>query len=568
MPLGLSQESALALQSLGQLDKSFLDKVYGDLSADQNAEDNAVKDTVAQQLASAIQTNPEVADVAARVQAAVSPTPTAAPMVVAAAAPAPTPVAVPAPVAAVVPTPAPIATAAPAVVESLPTAPPELEQRDPNTFARPGGGSSSIVAAEAAAEAGSKSGVYDAISQGLRMKEMAALAGAENARGASGQAASIYNEAAQKLGGIADAYAQKRETIEALRTEQIQKQIAAVEEFNTLQINPDQYWGSRSTFQKVAAGLGMIFSAAGGGTKGMDVINKAIADDIQIQKDNFALKKQGLDVRNTLLSQMHDVVGDVNDAQKLAQVSMLDQVKLRLEAAQSVAKGQGTQAALMETLGNLKIEQGKLMAEVAKNADNQIKVVGATTATGSPLPVIPDNTNALELPKELQKRYISGLGIAQDDEVAERIRKGRESLGSMTKSLDELKQLREKRGVEYANSRDRAKAKTLWFSILNGTRGMEALGALDQGTVDVFGAAIPEDPLGPQYTLDIGGTRESIANQFGDPLIAQIEQYKKNIQNSFNSKVKSGLAAITPQGAKYIQLQTGGEKYEKLPGSK
>lgn len=557
MPFDLSRESALALQDLGHLDKSFLDNVYGQLQADAVSEEEKSKETVASQLATAIKTNPDVADVAARVQAQV--------------APAPTPTAVQVPVAAVVaptPTPAPVA-----AVEITPPPPAPVAAQpaaaDPATFARPGGGGGSdLVAAEAAAQTGSKGAVYDAISQGLRMKEMAALAGAENARAASGQAASIYNDAAQQLGGLADQYAQKRETVEALRTEQIAKQIAAVDEFNTLQINPDNYWGSRSTFQKIAAGLGMIFSAAGGGTKGMDVINKAIADDIQLQKDNFALKKQGLDVRNTLLSQMHDVVGDVNDAQKLAQVSMLDQVKLRLEAAQSVAKGKGTQAALMETLGNIKIEQGKLMAEVAKNADSQIQNLGSTSVTGSPLPVIPDNVNALELPKELQKRYISGLGIAQDDEVAERIRKGREGLATMSKSLDELKELRQKRGVEAVNSRDRAKGKALWFSILNGTRSMEALGALDQGTVDVFGAAIPEDPLGPQYTIDIAGVRESIANQFGDPLIAQIDQYKKNIQNRFNQTVKGGLAAITPQGSKYLQLQTGGDKYEKLPGSK
>lgn len=539
----LSQDSANQLGQMGLMSKASLDQIYGDLVTDQHQEQESSKEKIAQHIAGEIASDPNVADIAARVQAYASPG--------AGAVPTPNPV----------PTPAP----APIVAPAAPAQPVEASGVDPATLALPGG--THVVEANLSAQAGDEGAALRALEEGIRLKQMAAIEGGRAVQANAAQSGAMYSQAANSLGSIANQFAEKRETIEALRAEQIQKQVAAVDSFNTLQIDPGQYWGSRTTAEKISIGLGMIFSAAGGGTKAMDVVNKAIADDIEIQKANFELKKQGLDVRNTLLGQMHNVVGDMNDAQKLAQASMLDQVKLRLEGASAVAKGQAAKANIMETLGAIKIEQAKLMGDVAKNADSQVRTIGQTNATGSPLPVIPDNTNGLTLPKEYQKRFIAGLGVAQDDEVAERIRKAREAVPVMEKQIDELIDLRKKVGVEAIDSRARARGQALWESLLNKVRGIEALGALDDGTVAVFSAAVPQDPLGPRFTLDVAGMREGAQNLLGDPLIARLEEFKKNARDSYTQKIKSGLAAITPSGAKELTLATGSQRYQKLAGS-
>ncbi len=130
-------------------------------------------------------------------------------------------------------------------------------------------------------------------------------------------------------------------------------------------VNPNQFFESKDTGQKILAGIGMLFSGIGSGLTGkpnlaMDVINRAIDRDIDAQKFNIN-KKQNY------LSYYVKKTGDELIATNYLKADLLDSV-----AAQIQAKQLGMQASVVGPMAEIARGQLKMQsAELRQRASLQ-----------------------------------------------------------------------------------------------------------------------------------------------------------------------------------------------------
>lgn len=561
----LDEQTASQLGDLGLLSRESLDQLYTHIAGENAVDENQQRDAVAMHIADGIANNPVVADVAQRVsQFAALPQASAVPT------PMPPPTS---------PTPMPMATATPIVpgaqpqVVTTPVVTPAVAAQP--ELIPPGAGRQTAVAQDAIANAAanvhagaSQTDILDRLNAGINMQKAGIIAGAQNARAEAAQTSALYSQAAAHLDATQQEFAAKRAKIDALRDDQLRAQIDAVNQAGTLQIDPNHFWATSNTQQRIAAGIGIMFSMAGGGHKAIDVIDAAIKDDINLQKANIELKLKGLDVRDNLMNQMHNITGDINDAERLTEAAMLNQVKFKIDQAQASVKGSEANANALMALGALEQKRAQLMSEVAKNAGTQINTGEQMGSTG--VPTFPENFNPISLPTEARKAYVVGVGLARDADAADRMANSKVSFDGVVKALDSLKDLRSQYGVEDVNSSIRAKGQVLWTDILNKVREMEKFGALDEGSIRVFGEMLPKDPLGAGV-LGIPGTGnlDRLGNVImGDRLISRIDQMKQDLTANYYNKVRSNVVALDPKAAKQLTGQSGMNELRKDRGSK
>lgn len=560
----LDEQTASQLGDLGLLSRESLDQLYTHVAGENAVEENQTRDIVAQQIAEGIANDPAIADVAERVsQYAALPQQTAAPVIAAVPTPVPPPSS---------PTPMPMATPTAmvpaAVAQTVATPQPEVVP--------PGPGRQVAIASDAIANAAanvshgaSQTDILDRVNAGINMQKAAVLAGAQAARSEAAQTSALYARAANDLSATQQQFAEKRAKLDAIRDDQLRMQVQAVNDAGTLQIDPNHFWANSSTQQRVAAGIGIMLSMAGGGRKAIDVIDAAIKDDINLQKANIELKLKGLDVRDNLLSQMHNITGDLNDAEKLTEAAQLNQVKFRIEQAQSAIGGSKANSEAMMAIGQLEERRAKLMSEVAKNAGTNLGVAGEQLNSQG-VPTFPENFNPVTLPAEARKSYVVGVGLMRDADAADRMANGKVSYDGVVDGLKQLKELRTNVGVEDINSTSRAKGQALWTSILNKVREMERFGALDVGSVSVFEEMLPKDPLGAGFLgIPGSGNLTRVGNVImGDRLISRIDQMRKDITSNYYNKVRSNALALDPKVARQLTGQSGMEELPKAAGSK
>lgn len=110
-------------------------------------------------------------------------------------------------------------------------------------------------------------------------------------------------------------------------------------------IDPEQWWKTRSAGQLFAAGLGIALGGfanglSGGrtGNPGLEMVNNAIAQEIDSQKRNAALHREKLEDQRSLLGQMAKTFGDERVAEDAAYLVYLERAKTQLAAAAANAK--------------------------------------------------------------------------------------------------------------------------------------------------------------------------------------------------------------------------------------
>lgn len=101
--------------------------------------------------------------------------------------------------------------------------------------------------------------------------------------------------------------------------------------------DPNHYWNSKSTGEKILAGIGMILGGAGGGlartgkNPAMDVINQGIEKDIEAQRATYGAKKNSFLAKNSMYGQMVNHFKDEESAENATKVMMFDQVQRQIK---------------------------------------------------------------------------------------------------------------------------------------------------------------------------------------------------------------------------------------------
>lgn len=158
----------------------------------------------------------------------------------------------------------------------------------------------------------------------------------------------------------------------AMRT----KQDAAIAELSATKISPDNYWANKSTGQKIGIGIAMIMGAFGAAKTGVnsaaEVINKAIDQDLDTQKANYAAKKGAVGEMDSAYAKLHGVYKDELAATSAAKAELLNQAMIKIQSNAARFKGDTATAAATNALGQLqslkdaetlKLQQSKAYGE-------------------------------------------------------------------------------------------------------------------------------------------------------------------------------------------------------------
>lgn len=121
---------------------------------------------------------------------------------------------------------------------------------------------------------------------------------------------------------------------------------STVSQLSQMRMDPDRFWASRSTAQKVSGLIGIALGgflqgARGGSNPGLDIINQAIDRDIDAQKFAYAATHDTANAKQTAFSMAMQKYQNEDAAKAMARAAALDAVMA--ETAQVGALHKGTE---------------------------------------------------------------------------------------------------------------------------------------------------------------------------------------------------------------------------------
>jgi hypothetical protein len=138
----------------------------------------------------------------------------------------------------------------------------------------------------------------------------------------------------------------------------------SAKEMSQQRIDPDRFWASRSTPQKIAAFIsvalgGFVQGVRGGSNPGLEIINQQIERDIKAQEFAYHSKRDSASAQQTAFANAMQRYQSVDAARSLARVAAMDAVAA--EIARQQAQGRGVEAKNRGILALAEVKQN--MAE-------------------------------------------------------------------------------------------------------------------------------------------------------------------------------------------------------------
>ena len=289
-------------------------------------------------------------------------------------------------------------------------------------------------------------------------------------------------------------------------------------------INPNRYWESRSTGQKIAGLIGIMFGAVGASMAGrggenpaMAILNKAIDADIDAQKSAYQNAKGNLGDKQNAYAMAMNELGNQQGALLAAKSSALSQVEMQMKSIAARAGSQEAKAKAQIAIGQVQEEKAKLNAALMQS------VQGSTAARQAATSGVEDPNL---LPDEIRKRSVKMPDGLWRPAVTEQAAKTvGEVLASATPLKGILSQMRELNNPALPYSVVKEKAAALRTEYILLKKNVEQLGVLSETD-----KALIEDTLG-----NPGGFRPDITE-------AKLALAEKNL----DSRVQSTLAQNIP----------------------
>jgi hypothetical protein len=292
-------------------------------------------------------------------------------------------------------------------------------------------------------------------------------------------------------------------------------------------IDPDRWWKSRSSGQKVLAGISAFLSGFGGGP---DYVMEAIRNDLALQREDLDRKTASAEgtLRNeqTLTAYMRQRFQDERVADAAAEVAAINLAKGRNEILLAHAQGDEAKQRGVEMRAKLDLElQNALMDFRQKAGDLALKrqelelrrTQIATEALkarqkASGLALAGPEADPATLTPEQRKRLIPGIGEALDDDSAKKGRELKTGYEKISGLLQKMIKLRDSYGPETFNRTAVRTGRALRSQALLSIKNLEQTGALDKGTVEVMEPLLPEDPL--EWKAGTGKVLEEALDSF------------------------------------------------------
>jgi hypothetical protein len=333
---------------------------------------------------------------------------------------------------------------------------------------------------------------------------------------------------------------------------------AAVDSLGTPsgKLDPDRWWSSRDTGQKVAAFASAFLSGFAGRP---DVIQQAIDADIAAQKDALdradRSKSQKVEGRKLLLGTMRERFQDEIMAERAARVAASEYALKVIERETAGFKGREAQAKAQELIGvrqrqlaldtealrDNAAQRGLKQAEYALNVQarqqSQQQALAARGADmGQPVPL------ANLTPEQRERAVILPGGqfavVALDKEAAKKAREATIAHDGTDDAIRRLMALRQEYGGEVFPTEAKAKMKSLKEEVILRMKDSLNLGVMSDSDYQLMERLIGGD-ASSVFSTNALATLEDLRKRGRDRYLSQVQQYGINpVPPSFTPREK------------------------------
>lgn len=161
----------------------------------------------------------------------------------------------------------------------------------------------------------------------------------------------------------------------------------SVKALSKMSVDPDRFWASRSTGQKISGLIGIALGGLGGSNAGMNIINQAIERDIKAQEFAYGAARDTANAKQTAFGMAMQKYGQIDAARSMARAAALDAVIAQTQQMAALSKGTEAQnradmalAALMDEKAQ-QVAQGVLFAPARQVAAPRMFVDPTTGLT-------------------------------------------------------------------------------------------------------------------------------------------------------------------------------------------
>lgn len=142
------------------------------------------------------------------------------------------------------------------------------------------------------------------------------------------------------------------------------------------QVDPNHWFDSRSTLQKIAATAAVAFSGATGGKGGAEMINQQIAADIHAQEANADLRQKNIAARTTALDALRTQFGDARQASIALEMSQREVAIQKMQALAAKSQSPIIKANADAAIAQLRESQAQTQMQFDKMAYVAAHMVG------------------------------------------------------------------------------------------------------------------------------------------------------------------------------------------------
>ncbi len=155
----------------------------------------------------------------------------------------------------------------------------------------------------------------------------------------------------------------------------------SVQALSKMSVDPDRFWASRSTAQKIAGflsvSLGGFFVGRTGRNPGLEMMNQAIDRDIDAQKFAFQVQRDASQQKQTAFGMAMQKYQNVDAASAMARAAAIDSIQAQLAQAAALQKGTDAENRATAMIAQLQDDKMQQIAQgVAFTPAHQVAVGG------------------------------------------------------------------------------------------------------------------------------------------------------------------------------------------------
>jgi len=326
---------------------------------------------------------------------------------------------------------------------------------------------------------------------------------------------------------------------------------ALSEELATGKVDPSRYLQNQSTGAKLATMLSVIMGAGAaqrinGRNVGLDMMNDAIARDIDAQKASFDMKRGALAAKQSLYGQMLQNFGREDLAKEAAHLAIMKGYEAKIGAIAAKYAGTETAAKMEATLGQMQ----------EANAEREIKLLDATRdhvvtqdTYRAPQAIGGTSSGIQELPASKLVDLPDGRSVVVGrEEDASKLRSKIGASEEIIRNLSEIKRLRA--GMSALAPIDSARAMADINALTESTKQIITVHR-EQGAMSQGDATVATGGLGLRNIMTNPGAMDTAIKELRSGI-------ENNVKASGGAYVNHGFATDA-KGVQHRTMQYTGE---------